>query len=272
MFSIPNLLTAVNLFCGLLSLTVLGFFNLDEGEIIMTVGCLMFASLFFDFLDGFLAKLLNKQSAIGVQLDSLADLISFGVVPAFLLLKYFSASEFEFWVDFFNSEELFSANNGEQSFFSSNKLVLQEVVLPQFLLALVILCIPVFSAFRLAKFNIEGSKNNFFLGLPTPANAVWIFSLVAAIHFQPDGLVAELFDQVTIVTFFILLLSLLLIANIPLFSFKLKDLSINKYLPQVLFIPVLILFVISLKWSGLFLAMVSYIVLSLAFRKKIECQ
>ena len=130
---IPNLLTCMNLLVG-----AVGILYVLSGEETPVIYFVALAGL-FDLLDGFIARLLNVQSAIGKQLDSLADLISFGLLPSFFMLKWIQASSEFYWIA---------------------------------------LIIAVFSAVRLANFNVDESQSDSFKGLPTPANALMLTSLV----------------------------------------------------------------------------------------------
>ena len=143
LFTIPNFLTLTNLFCGCLSILFLtNQFGNDYSEIAFAVMVLMMISLVCDFLDGMVARLLNQQSPLGTELDSLADVVSFGVVPGLMMMKMLENSagiSFEY-------------------------------------LPFVGLLITLFSALRLAKFNIDTEQTSYFKGLNTPANTILIFS------------------------------------------------------------------------------------------------
>lgn len=134
---IPNTLTCLNLITG-----ALGCITVIEGNYEIAVFYIII-SAFFDFLDGFVARLLNVQSTIGKELDSLADMVSFGLLPALYMVKIME-----------------------------NHLIFELEQLP-----LVGLLIAAFSAIRLAKFNLDTRQSNQFIGLPTPANAIMISSL-----------------------------------------------------------------------------------------------
>lgn len=170
--SIPNLLTLGNLFCG--SIAIISAVNGD----FITSFYLIIASVVFDFFDGFAARALNAYSPIGKELDSLADMVSFGVAPAVVVYM----------------------------------LGLQYVGL----------IIALFSALRLAKFNIDERQTTTFIGLPTPANALLFMSIGYIVQSQPYSLVAFYFSNNIVLTFFTLLFSYLLVAEIPMFSLKFK--------------------------------------------------
>ena len=181
---IPNLFTLFNLSFGFLSVVLV------LNNCIVYAGYLIFVASIFDFLDGFLARKLNVNSELGEHLDSLADLISFGVAPAIVLYSYL--------------KQLISENSSQENWRY---------------LALVVVLIPVMSAIRLAMFNIDKQQKNEFLGLPTPANALFFTSLVVYLNtanllFINDTSVFYLLIGLTIV------FSLLLIYPTPYFSLK----------------------------------------------------
>ena len=141
-FTIPNLLTLSNLMCGTFAaLSALVFDNLEWAFWFVILAAV------FDFFDGFAARLLRQSSPIGVQLDSLADMISFGFVPAAVLYAM------------------------------TTRTMGEEQVLLRYVFAFASFLLAAFSALRLAKFNIDDSQHEEFCGLPTPANALFFTSL-----------------------------------------------------------------------------------------------
>ena len=192
---IPNFITSLNLLSGCFA--IICFF---EGQYEIGV-ILVLSALIFDFLDGFVARLLNVKSEIGKQLDSLADMVTFGVVPGVILFMAFEKSS----VPFSNSNTL--------------HLVLSNLKYSGFI-------VTVFSAIRLAKFNIDKRQTSSFIGLPTPANTIVILTIPLIWIFAEN----ESFSSLIIQNYLVListtiLLSYLLIAEIPLLSLKFKDYS-----------------------------------------------
>lgn len=151
---IPNFFTSLNLLFGLVGIIL--SFNSGLTEAFY---CVLIAAV-FDFLDGFTARLLNAKSAIGKELDSLADLITFGALPGIMLFHYLSISFNEYYTPVYDRP--------------INHLLIQ----------LIGLVVPIFSALRLAKFNIDDRQTTYFIGLPTPANALLICSLGFIMEFQ----------------------------------------------------------------------------------------
>jgi len=178
---IPNLLTLMNLSAGLFSILYA-----VVGDLKLAVYCIM-AGIFFDFFDGFVARILKVQGELGKQLDSLADVVTSGVAPGMIWFVLLSRG---FDYDFFESQEF--------------------LIWP-----FVAFICPLASAYRLAKFNIDTRQSNSFIGLPTPANALLIGGLV----FMP-------FELNLAVVFIVGIFgSLMLNADIPLFSLKFKNYS-----------------------------------------------
>lgn len=215
---IPNTLTSLNLFSGCIGL-VFAF----NGELIYA-GYAILISAVFDFLDGMLARLLNAYSEIGKELDSLADMVSFGVLPSVIIYQLLL------------------------------QLSPEGSKLPYFAFI-----IAVFSALRLAKFNTDTRQTENFIGLPTPANALFMMSLPYFIAFEAFG---GFFNQVWVLMFISLVMSLLLIAELPLFSLKFKNLSWanNQYRYTLILVSVVLL--TFLKFAAIPLIIVAYLVLS----------
>lgn len=215
---IPNLFTSINMFCGFLSIL-----SASEGNY-NYAAWLIFAAAIFDALDGLVARLTNSSSELGVELDSLSDIVSFGAAPAFLLFKTY--------------------------FYSFNTWGILVGSLP--LIA---------GGFRLARFNIQlvGFSKSFFLGLPIPASGLTISSFVLA-YFN-DGYPKPLSDFITPC---VLLLSYLMISNIryetiPKFSLK----GIKEKPFHFIFLLAAIVLVISLNKLGLFLVFVFMILIGI---------
>lgn len=223
---IPNIITLMNLLCG--SAAVI----LSLWELYFPAWLFIILAAVFDFFDGFCARLLKAYSAIGKELDSLADLISFGLAPSlmFFMLYYKGGHE---WTA----------------------------------LAFVPLIVVAFSALRLAKFNVDTRQSVDFLGLPTPANAMIIASMAAYYHIlsiqgaaSPDSLpqfslVAYLIDSSWFIPVVSIALSLLLVSEIPMFSFKKKRLTFKDSPLLIIFlIGSLIIVVLSLVFAPHFIS------------------
>ena len=224
---IPNTITLLNLLCGSLAVTFAFEGHLQVGVYFV------FAGLFFDFADGFVARLLNVSSPLGAELDSLADLITFGLFPSVLVYKVLQIS---------------SCQDNCTGLIPSNMLPYLAFV------------IVVFSGYRLAKFNIDTEQTYNFKGLPTPINAL----LFCAIPFLLDHkLLADYVSNPKILVAIAMLQSYLLVTDRPFLALKFKDYSFknnwNKYI--LLVFGVLALF--AFQFAGILLIYGFYVVLSL---------
>jgi len=252
MKQIPNLFTLLSLVFGCIAIVFIlqtgesivllqqeGFTDVNLPEKI-TWGCFfIIAAGAVDFLDGFVARLFNATSGMGKQLDSLADVVSFGVAPGMILYQLLRIS--------FAREE-----NGLDTPIAW--------LLPAFL-------IPAAAAWRLAKFNLDDEQQVSFKGVPTPAVGLVIASLPLIIHFQTFDL-QFVFVNRWLLYVIILLLSYLMISNVPFMSMKMKDLGIKNNLARYLLLVLGIIAAISLKWLAVPVIFVVYVIISLVFKNK----
>lgn len=231
-FSIPNLITLINLLCGCLSI-VFAFNNL-----LVPAALLIFAAGIFDFMDGFAARLLKTYSEIGKQLDSLADMVSFGVAPSVIIFKLLE------WTILTN----YSDTQLQSPLFT--------VALPglAFILAL-------FSALRLAKFNIDSRQSDSFIGVPTPAAAFLIASFPFIIRDYPNFQHAIL--NIYVLLAVTLVLSFLLISEIPLISLKFKNFSLKANKSRYILLTTSIVLLILFHISAFPIIFILYLIISL---------
>lgn len=227
---IPNTITLGNLFLGIMSIKAA-----LSGQLEMAAWFIFFAAI-LDFMDGFTARLLKAYSEIGKQLDSLADVVSFGVAPSFILYQLLDQS-------------LTGVN--PSGFIGSAHAIL----------AYIPFSVALFSALRLAKFNIDTRQSDSFLGLPTPASAMF----VAAIPLQSevfgfDG--GVIFSGYFTLLFISIVLSGLMVSEIPLFSLKVKHFRIagNQVRYGFLILSMVLLF--SLRMNSVPLIVALYVVIS----------
>lgn len=221
MFNIPNLFTASNLICGVVAiiLTIVG--RIDLAPFAIFIGAL------FDFFDGFLARKLKVSSEMGKQLDSLADMVTFGVAPGLLIMVVMIVTIYidgPFFEDNFVSHVHFQIQNWVNAVFYNvpNNMDASIKFLP-----FVGLFIPFMSMFRLAKFNLDTRQSDSFIGIPTPLNTLFFtfFPLILWIEYdvwsKDPGIFEYIFNPYFLVGL-IILMSLLLVAEIPLFALKFK--------------------------------------------------
>jgi len=227
---IPNLITLLNLLSGCIALV---FAFQEQFEMTFYFVCL---GIFFDFFDGFFARLYQVSSPLGLQLDSLADMVTSGVVPGtvmyFMLLNALKSPEIACW-----SLNFWVASLG-------------------FLITLG-------SCYRLANFNIDTRQSDSFIGLPTPANALFILSLPLVIQYSNSLFLLELLTNTYVLIAITLLSVYLLNAEIPLFSLKIKNFSLQKYALQIGFVVYSILLLVFLHYLAVPLIILSYVLLSI---------
>ena len=233
-FWVPNFITSLNLAAGSLAV----FFGI-EGHLGWAAIFILFAAV-FDFLDGLAARLLKAYSEIGKQLDSLADLVSFGLAPAAMLFTML-----------------------ELTMFDINRPIFEIEATPrQWLFLFSVLIVPIAGAFRLAKFNIDDRQSESFLGLPIPANAIFFASLGLILDFgskpEINAIILNRFNLMTA----IILFSALMISEIPMFSFKFKNLKWKDNQLRFAFILLIIVLAATLELFAIPLVIISYVVIS----------
>lgn len=223
LFTVPNIITLCNLLCGCGSVVA----SLVWGDITLAF-VFVVASAVCDFFDGFTARLLKQYSDIGVQLDSLADMVSFGVAPA---------------------AAMYCLANQAPALFDLSAVVADVIVYVPFIMA-------AFSALRLAKFNIDDSQHNSFEGLPTPANA--LFSLSFAYTVVERGLAVEV-EWIALIS---LIMAALLVSPIRMFSFKLKSFGWRENKSLYIFLVLSVVAILLLGIYSLPVIIVLYVVIS----------
>jgi CDP-diacylglycerol--serine O-phosphatidyltransferase len=215
--NIPNALTCGNLVCGCLGILFTASLRLDLAFYAIAIAAIL------DFFDGFVARLLKVTSPIGKDLDSLADMVTFGVLPGFIMYQMIAIVLLRFETELvINTYTLFRIGEPALGDFERLKLTTFDLILP-----FIAFTIPVFSAIRLAKFNNDSRQTNSFIGVPTPANALLIGSLglLLIMEVRHEAEVENnyyLFFNLYTLTILTIVMSYLLIAEIPLFALKFK--------------------------------------------------
>lgn len=213
---IPNLLTLLNLLSG----TIAVYFAVKEA-LVLAAG-FVFLGIFFDFFDGFAARLLKVQGELGKQLDSLADVVTSGVVPGIVLFQLISKSvENETWENAVNSV----LKSGNEHPFTVS-----------FFISLIGFLFTLGAAYRLAKFNIDERQTSSFIGLPTPAAALVVLSLPLILTYGANEFASAIIQNVWFLIGLSMLLCYLMNAEIALFSLKFKDYRWKKNKIKYLFI------------------------------------
>ena len=221
---LPNLLTLANLFCGCIALVYVADFNFEYAFYFVCLG------IFFDFFDGFFARKFDVAGPLGVQLDSLADMVTSGVVPGYTMVYLLSGMQF-------------------------------HMPLADFL-PYIGFVITLGACYRLANFNIDTRQSDSFIGLPTPANTLFIMSLPLVLYYQGDTLWATLLENKYVLLSITFLSAYVMNAPIPLFSLKIKDFSVAKYKLQIGFVLFAIALILLLRVVAVPLIIVSYVLFS----------
>lgn len=230
---IPNAITLLNLLLGCLAVASAISGNPDSAALLIIMCAIL------DFLDGTAARILKAGSEIGKQLDSLADLVSFGLAPAAILYYYMSTSP-----------DMDSSHGGLLSY------------LPN-IAFLITIC----SALRLARFNIDTRQLHSFVGLPTPANALFFasFPLVTTFSAKQGWIYNALVDITTnnlMMATIILIFSYLLISPVKMFSLKFKSFAVKENLTRYVFLILSVILLFLLGWDSMPLIMLLYIITS----------
>ncbi len=233
-FWVPNAITSMNLICGSMAV----FFAVD-GQL-GWAAVFIFAAAVFDFCDGFAARLLKAYSPIGKELDSLADLVSFGLAPAAMV---FTMLEFA----------IFKKNQPIQDI---------EANWSQWITLYSSLIIPVAGAFRLAKFNTDDRQSEQFLGMPIPANAIFFASLGLILELGTNASIMHVVLNKHVLVASIFACSFLMVSELPMFNLKFKNLKFKENALRFFFLGSTLLLLIFLQLYALPLIIIWYVLLS----------
>lgn len=240
---IPNAFTMANLFCGMLGTFFAATGHLDYAAYAVVFG------VFFDFFDGFFARMFKVEGELGLQLDSLADVVTSGVVPGMVMFQMLH--KLEHW------------NTGER--WVEAGMSWESISFIPFLGFTITLA----SAFRLAKFNIDTRQTTSFIGLPTPANALLILSLPLIVQFQDFALAEGLITN----TWFLLGLTALscymLNAEIPLFALKFKSWGFAENKVRYGFLALSVILLFWLTFLAIPVIIISYVLISIVTRNRV---
>lgn len=229
---IPNGITLLNLFSGCLSI-VAAF----EGRLELA-GLLIIISGILDFLDGFTARLIGAYTQLGKELDSLSDVVSFGVAPAVILYHLLRNS-----LSISDCHGIFQGH----------------------LILIIPFVVAVFSSLRLGLFNIDERQTSSFIGLPTPANAFLIIGLVFGANSTWESIFIPIVNSPTVLIVLSIVLSFLLVCELPMFSLKIKSLKPAVAYKQLTFLTGAIIFIAVLQKASLSIIIVWYITLSVIY-------
>jgi len=252
MKQIPNILTLLNLVFGCLAIVCvlqagLTFTTDETGQsLVILPENIYWASVFIgcaaviDFLDGFVARLFKASSALGAQLDSLCDVVSFGVAPGLIIYEFLRLS--------------FSQQPGGLD-------VSTAWLLPAFI-------VPCAGAYRLARFNIDASQSTGFKGVPIPAAGLLIASFPLIWFYSNTPSIIALFLNQWFWYVVIVIVSYLMISTLPMLALKFKNASIHAFMPFIIIAVVVVISGFLLGWAAVPLSFIAYVVLSLIFKPK----
>ncbi|MEQ1624128.1 MAG: CDP-alcohol phosphatidyltransferase family protein [Sediminibacterium sp.] len=247
---IPNLFTLANLFLGCmaivqimqtglsLSVDASGENLVEIPEQIYLASILIAAAAVVDFFDGFVARLLKVPSEMGKQLDSLADVVSFGVAPGLIIYQFLRLS--------------FAQHDGGLDISSA-------FLLPAFL-------VPCAGAYRLARFNIDTEQSYGFKGVPIPAAGIWVASFPLVYWFAKDLWVIELLRSYWFWYAVIGVSSYLMISTLPMMAMKFKEFSIKALLPFIIIVIVTLVSAVVFGWLAVSIGFIAYVILSLLYK------
>lgn len=221
---VPNSITLLNLFCGCIAMV---FVSNQDFEMAFFF---VFLGIFFDFFDGFFARLFKVTGELGLQLDSLADMVTSGVVPGYVMYYLLLNSQHEIT---------------DCMFFPFLGFV-----------------ITMGSCYRLAFFNIDTRQSESFIGLPTPANSLFMLSLPLVIKYSDSLLILELLSSQWFLLIITAFSAYILNAEIPLFSLKIKKFTFKDNLLQIIFLTLSVLLLVFFQYAGVPMVIVSYVLLS----------
>ena len=235
---IPNFITLLNLFCGSIAVVFAVEDNLFMAAVFVMLGIL------FDFFDGLAARLLNVKSELGLQLDSLADMVTSGVVPGIVMFKMLEKATAGFPV----------LLNAGSNWNTANSFSFMPLL--GFLITLA-------SCYRLAKFNLDTRQIDSFIGLPTPANTLFILSMPLILMTNDIAWVNDLILNKWFLIGLTLVSSYMLNAEIPLFSLKMKSFSFKENALKYFFLLFSAIIIVLLQYIAIPLIIILYVIVSI---------
>ena len=229
---IPNLLTLGNLFCGAVAVmyAVQGDFEI--------AGLLVVAGIIFDFFDGFAARVLGVSGELGKQLDSLADMVTSGVVPVIIMFYLISENQ------------------------TGTEMLTNPVNVVNFI-PFIGLILTLGAGYRLAKFNIDTRQSDSFIGLPTPAMSLFVISLPLILKYSESAFINNIIENTYFLILVTVALTYLMNAELPLFSLKFKEYSFKNNIVKYLFILISVFLILCLKVISIPIIIVFYVLLSI---------
>lgn len=232
---VPNAITMGNLLSGCIAVVFAVNDRLEYAAIFVALG------IFLDFFDGFFARILNASSEVGLQLDSLADMVTSGVVPGVVMYQLLEDASGIPWGAQLSEQHLHFGYLG--------------------------FAITMASAYRLAKFNVDDRQTNSFIGLPTPANTLFILSLPLIVMYEEYAFAKALLENPYVLIAITVLSCFMLNVELPLFALKFKNWSFAENKVRYLFLLSSVLLLVFFQFLGIPLLIMLYILLSLVFKE-----
>ena len=233
---IPNLLTLGNLLCG--TLATIAAVNSDY----VTAAALVVLGIVFDFFDGFVARMLKVSGELGKQLDSLADMVTSGVVPGIVMFQILSESQLTKFEKIVTNSDLITFDTGYLPYLG--------------------LLLTLAACYRLANFNIDTRQSDSFIGLPTPAMSLFVLALPLIPLYADNQFFIDLVQNNYFLIGVTLVLSYLMNAEIPLFSLKFKTVKIQENLLKYGFLVASLIMILTLEVISIPLVIILYVLLS----------
>jgi len=231
---IPNAITLLNLLSGLIALVYAFDDNIHMAFLWVCIG------IFFDYWDGFVARILNVKSEMGLQLDSLADMVTSGVVPGLVVYKMLANIQ--------ENQEIY--NLTPETYYMGVVPYLGFII-------------TLGAAYRLAKFNIDTRQTDSFIGLPTPGNALFILSIPMIISTTSNQAIIDILSNPYLLVVISILSAIIMNAELPLFSLKIKPNNLGAYKLQIGFVILSLVLLITLQYLAIPIIILVYILLSI---------
>ncbi|MDM1354723.1 CDP-alcohol phosphatidyltransferase family protein [Myroides marinus] len=231
---IPNAITLLNLLSGLIALVHAFDDNIHMAFLWVCIG------IFFDYWDGFVARILNVKSEMGLQLDSLADMVTSGVVPGLVVYKMLANIQ--------ENQEIY--NLTPETYYMGVVPYLGFII-------------TLGAAYRLAKFNIDTRQTDSFIGLPTPGNALFILSIPMIISTTSNQAIIDILSNPYLLVVISILSAIIMNAELPLFSLKVKPNNLGAYKLQIGFVILSLVLLITLQYLAIPIIILVYILLSI---------
>lgn len=246
---IPNIFTLLNLFSG-----ILGVIMAVSDRLVMAA-LFVFLGIFFDFFDGFFARKLKVQGELGKQLDSLADMVTSGLVPGIVMFQMLLYAAKGKWF------MQLSCESGSWESFQDTYF---------YYIPLFGLLITLAAAYRLANFNIDERQTDSFIGMPTPALAIFVMSLPLILFYSENALFVNLVQNIYLLLAVTAVGAFMLNAEIPLFSLKFKDYGWKGNEVKYIFLLLTVAMLAVLRIVAIPLVIILYVLLSVLENKKLR--